>query len=223
MAIVYPIARIKNSVRDDSPVIAVGKNRYYLSQLFNKHLHAGQDVEVFTSFGDIKAIKQGEWIGNLFSYVVVLGKPALMFKPAGNYFGAKYYYMPYYGVHTLDEKLLTYNYTNSQWTRLSAAILSIVPIPFGIPLTSYYKFDTLPTKSESDKASDARDKKVEDLDNRDDWFKSIFGDIGSTLLWGGAALAGFKSLSSDKQMEQVAYGGVAAFLGYKAFNMQDKK
>jgi hypothetical protein len=194
-----------------------------MSQLFDKHLHAGQDVEVFTSFGDIKRIKQGEWIGNLFSYVVVLGKPALMFKPAGSYFGAKYYYMPYYGVNTIDEGLLTYNYKNSQWVRLSASFLSIFPMPFGVPLTSFYKFDTLPTKDESDKVSDERDKKLEDLDKRDAAIEDFFIQFKKSIYMGAAALATYQALSSKKPAEQALFGGLAAYAAYEGLKDTSKK
>jgi GIY-YIG catalytic domain len=223
MAKVYPITRLKNSVRDDSPVIAIGGSRYYLSNLFNKHLHAGQDVEVFTSFGDRKTIKKGEWIGNLFSYVVVLGKPALMFKPSGNYFGAKNYYMPYYGVNTIDDNLLRYNYKN-KWMSVPLVALIIQSLPLGLSILTYYNFpNDLPNVEQSDKKADDTDKKIDDLDKRDAAIDDFLNQFKKPIYLGAAALATYKALSANKPAEQAIFGGLAAYAAYEGLKDVKKK
>ena len=63
-----------SSTRNPSEIIAVGTKRIYLGDLFDKHLHAGQPIEVFTSFGDKKILQAGEWIGKFFSYVEKMEK-----------------------------------------------------------------------------------------------------------------------------------------------------
>jgi hypothetical protein len=223
MAKVQRITKIKNSVRDDAPIIAVGKNRYYLSDLFDKHLHAGQDVEVFTTFGELKTIKKGEWIGNLFSYVVVFGKPALMFKPSDGYFGKKYYYMPYYGVNTIDDVLLRYNYKLKWYKVLTNLVIDALPFPFYVQ--DYYRFsdNLLPTTEESDKKADDLDKKLEDLDKRDDAIQAFFDQFKKPVYLGAAALAAYRALVSDKQAEQFIFGGLAAYAAYEGVKEPEKK
>ena len=224
MAKIQQITRVKNSVRDDAPVIAIGKNRYYLSDLMDKHLHAGMDVQVFTTAGDVRTIKKGEWLGKLFSYVMVFGAPALMFHPSDGYFGKKSYFVRYYGVDMIDDKLLRYNYRLNKWIIAAAKALIIVTFPMASNVfNGYDPSKTLPTTNESDKKADDLDKKTDELDKRDASIDAFFASFKKPVYLGAAILAAYKALSSDKQAEQLIFGGIAAYAAYEGLKEGEKK
>ena len=216
MAKVQQITKVKNSVRDDAPIIAIGKNKYYLSNLIDKHLHAGMDFQVFTTAGDLRTIKKGEWVGKLFSYVMVMGAPALMFYPSDGYFGKKHYYVRYYGVDMIDDKLLRYNYRLNKWVIAAAKALTIIVFPMSGNIFNGYDAINLPTTGESDKKADDLDKKIDDLDKRDASIDAFFASFKKPVYLGAALLAAYKALSSEKQAEQLIFGGLAAYAAYES-------
>jgi hypothetical protein len=195
-----------SSTRNNSPIIAIGNNRYYLGDIFDKNIHAAMDLTVFTDYGETRTIKKGEWIGVLFSYATVMGAPALLLYGDGGYFGKKTYYLRYYGPNTIDDRLLRYNYRNDKWVTLSSA-LNLIPF-FGIFKDVFNGYrQKLPTADESDKVADERDQKDEELNKQDDMFRKIY--------LGAAVFTCFKALTAEETTEQLAYGGLSAYLFYE--------
>ena len=197
------------NVADISPEIKIGKNIYYVASLQDKHLHAGEDaVEIYTSDGKKKLLNKGEWIGQVFSFVIQQdskGVPygRITFHPNAYFPNNRVYFLKIKNANTISESILKHNYKQLSKSTAYKNVWVILSSLF-VPYDAYQSWkngniqppNPLPTKEEQNTTDTERADAEQKLDTRDDWWNGLFKNAKNVIVGGVAVVGGLILLNN---------------------------